>query len=468
MAQFFKANKPKRRGTPSLPALTITIDALTLQGQGLCKSHVPIIIVDGALPGETVKVSVTQQKKKVWFAKVLQVLESHPQRIAAPCMFAQDHTPKQTPICGGCQLQYVEPAALLTLKETAISDYATHVLPLTELPWLKPVLSADAYRRKARLAIDARDANNIKVGFRQAHSNNVLAIDHCLVLDPRLQPVLSYIQAQCQQWGWLSNVGHMTLFAADNETVLALNAQRHLNADALSALSKLEAQLAIRVAVHQQGLVNAPKKAAKWYFLPASGQADAGALTVPDLWLSSIDNCRYPVDLDDFVQINKNLNEQMVRAAVSSLELTATDRVLDLFCGAGNFTLPIARHAEYVLGIEGVPTMVQQAQRGAQTCGINNVEFIHADLTTSAALDKIKAANVNKLLLDPSREGANAVLECLQYSDLEKIVYVSCNPQSWVHDCALIMANGFTLEQVQSFDMFKGTTHTELLSVFIR
>jgi 23S rRNA (uracil1939-C5)-methyltransferase len=83
-------------------------------------------------------------------------------------------------------------------------------------------------------------------------------------------------------------------------------------------------------------------------------------------------------------------------------------------------------------------------------------------------LDKIKAANVNKLLLDPSREGANAVLECLQYSDLEKIVYVSCNPQSWVHDCALIMANGFTLEQVQSFDMFKGTTHTELLSVFIR
>ena len=468
MAQFFKAKKAKRRSTPSLKALTITIDALTLQGQGLCKSHVPIIIVDGALPGETVKVTITQQKKKVWFAKVLQVLESHPQRIAAPCAFALDHTTKQTPICGGCQLQYVAPEALLTLKETAISDYATHVLPVTELPWIKPVLSLDAYRRKARLAIDARDANNIKVGFRQAHSNNVLAIDHCQVLDPRLQAVLSYIQTHCQQWGWLSNVGHMTLFAADNETVLALNAQRHLNGEALSALLALETDLAVRVAVHQQGLVDAPKQGPKWYFLPASGQTDTNQLSVPDLWLSSIDDCRYPVDLDDFVQVNKSLNEQMVSAAVSALELVETDRVLDLFCGAGNFTLPIARRAEYALGVEGVPTMVQQAQRGAKMCSMDNVEFIHADLTTAAALDKIKAAKINKLLLDPSREGASAVLECLQYNDLEKIVYVSCNPQTWVHDCALIMANGFKLTQVQSFDMFKGTTHTELLSVFIR
>lgn len=467
MAQFFKANKPKRRGTPSLPALTIRIDALTLQGQGLCKSHSPIIIVDGALPGETVKVTVTQQKKKVWFAKVIQVIEPHSQRISAPCIYAQGHSSKPMLACGGCQLQYVEPEALLELKQTAITDYATHVLPLNELPWLSPVLSGDNYRRKARIAIDARNTANIKVGFRQAHSNNVLPIDHCLVLDPRLQSVLMYIQAQCQAWDWLANVGHMMLFVADNETVLALNAQRHLNNDAITALAQLEADLSIRVCVHQQGLINAPKDQGKWFYLPANVNSNHDFMA-PDLWLSSIEDCRYPVDLDDFVQVNAQLNEQMVRAAIVALELNSTDRVLDLFCGAGNFTLPIGRHAEYVLGVEGVSNMVQQAQRGAQVCGMNNVEFVHADLTTEAALAKIKDSQINKLLLDPSREGASAVLECLEYSHLEKIVYVSCNPQSWVHDCSIIMAKGFQLQQVQSFDMFKGTTHTELLSVFTR
>mgnify|MGYP000159163160 CR=1 FL=1 len=463
--------------------MDITIDSFTLQGQGLCKSHQPIIFVDGALPGEAVRVRITEKRKKVWFAQLTHIHTPHAQRISSACPFAIGHSPqptKQQSHCGGCQLQFVEPAALLSIKQTAIDEYAKAQIGLESLPWVQAATGADAYRRKARLAIDARNPEHIKVGFRQAHSNQVLPITQCQVLVPTLQAVYAHIQAHCQQWPWLKNVGHLTLLAADEMTVLAVNAQQNLSHQALQDLSELAETLSatsalpVGVAIHHKGVsteaVTISADEQQWYLLVSHAANDASRYSFAslDLHLSSVNGCRYPVSLDDFVQVNRELNMHMVQGALDALALSKQDRVLDLFCGAGNFSLPIAQQADYVLGVEGVSTMVQQAQQAALDNQLDNIEFIHADLTTRDAQAAIKAAKVNKILLDPSRDGAHESLLQLDYADIETIVYVSCNPQTWLHDMALIVAQGFVLQHLQSFDMFKGTTHTELLSVFVR
>ena len=483
MAQFFKPqHKVSSKAKRPLPVVTLEISGFTLNGQGICKSHSPVVIVSGALPGETVKVQITAQKKQVWLGSVISVITPHAQRIAAPCPFAvgaqRDNkvlpTQLAMPTCGGCQLSFVEPSALLALKQTALDEYVHQHLGAIDLPWQAPVLSAPQYRRKARLAIDARDKQAIKVGFRQTSAKNVLSIPQCEVLEGTLQPVLNAIHTSSAQWHWLINVGHITLLESRDQIVVAFNTQKPLSKQALAALHAFKYANGVMIAITVDGLSNsmslpANTDTAKWLTLHwADDEAMNVSLAHPDLWLMSIDECQYPVGLDDFIQVNASLNRAMICTSIDLLALAPDDRVVDLFCGSGNFSVPIAKQTEYVLGIEGVEAMVQQANQGAVASGVDNVTFLHADLTTSEAMHAIKAAKCNKLLLDPSREGAKAILAQVDLQQFERIVYVSCNPQSWVHDMQLLIDAGFACQHTQFFDMFAGTTHTELVSVFTR
>ena len=484
MAQFFKPqHKASSKAKRQLPVVTLEISGFTLNGQGICKSHSPVVIVSGALPGETVIVQITAQKKQVWLGSVISVITSHAQRIAAPCPFAvgaqRDNkvlpTQLAMPTCGGCQLSFVEPSALLALKQTALDEYVHQHIGAIELPWRAPVLSAPQYRRKARLAIDARDKQAIKVGFRQTSAKTVMAIPQCEVLEGALQPVLNAIHTSSAQWHWLIHVGHITLLESRDQIVVAFNTQQPLSKQALAALQAFsqahEVLIAVTVKGVPKGVPSLPHNDdAKWLTLHWADDNDAMnvSLAQPDLWLTSIDECQYPVGLDDFIQVNASLNQAMIYTSIDLLALAPDDRVVDLFCGSGNFSVPIAKQTEYVLGIEGVEAMVQQANQGAVASGVDNVTFLHADLTTSEAMHAIKAAKCNKLLLDPSREGAKAILAQVDLQQFERIVYVSCNPQSWVHDIQLLLDAGFACQHTQFFDMFAGTTHTELVSVFTR
>lgn len=484
MAQFFKPQHRKSSAAKrQLPIVTLEITSFTLNGQGICKSHSPVVIVAGALPGETVKVQITSQKKQVWLGSVISVISAHPKRIAAPCQFAvgaqRDNlilpTRLSMPTCGGCQLSFIDPSALLAMKQTALDEYVRLHLGPIHLPWQAPVLSQPHYRRKARLAIDARDKHAIKVGFRQTASNNVLAIPECEVLESSLQPILNVIHTQSKHWPWLLSVGHITLLESRDQIVVAFNTQKPLSHHAIKTLQRFGQRHEVLVAITEKGL---PKDIpaltnndqVKWLVVncDSNGHVNNRSFSQPDLWLTSIDACQYPVGLDDFIQVNASLNQSMIRTSLDQLALSPDDRVVDLFCGSGNFSVPIAKQSQYVLGIEGVEAMVYQAQRGAVASEVDNIEFIHADLTTSAAMQAIKSSKCNKLLLDPSREGAKAILTQLDLLQFERIVYVSCNPQSWVHDMEVLLAAGFECRHVQYFDMFAGTTHTELLSVFTR
>lgn len=483
MAQFFKPrHKASSKAKRQLPIVTLEISGFTLNGQGICKSHSPVVIVSGALPGETVKVQITAQKKQVWLGSVISVITPHAQRIAAPCPLAvgaqRDNkvlpTQLAMPTCGGCQLSFIEPSALLALKQTALDEYVHQYLGAIELPWQAPVLSAPKYRRKARLAIDARDKQAIKVGFRQTSAKTVLSIPQCEVLEDALQPVLNALHTSSAQWHWLINVGHITLLESRDQIVVAFNTQQPLSKQALAALQAFKHANDVMIAITVSGLsksmsLPANTDTAKWLSLNwTDDDAMNVSLAHPDLWLTSVDECQYPVGLDDFIQVNALLNQAMIRTSIDLLALAPDDRVVDLFCGSGNFSVPIAKQTEYVLGIEGVEAMVQQANQGAVASGVENVTFLHADLTTSEAMHAIKAAKCNKLLLDPSREGAKAILAQVDLQQFERIVYVSCNPQSWVHDMQLLLDAGFACQYTQFFDMFAGTTHTELVSVFTR
>ena len=171
----------------------------------------------------------------------------------------------------------------------------------------------------------------------------------------------------------------------------------------------------------------------------------------------------------DFTQVNAHINAQMVARALAHLELDAADKVVDLFCGVGNFTLPIARRAGQVLGIEGEAGLVARAQANAQRNGLGNVEFAVANLEDPAAVSALSLASADKILLDPPRAGALTLIEGLRFDQCQRLVYVSCSPVTFARDAAVLVArHGFTLVETGILDMFPNTAHVESLSLFVR
>jgi 23S rRNA (uracil1939-C5)-methyltransferase len=419
--RFFKpAAKPK---ASTARELTIDIVRLSDEGRGVAFVQDKAVFVPCTLPGERTRVRVLDEKRTVIDAELVEMLDASPTRIVPRCgVFGR---------CGGCQLQMLDDTAQLDQKRKVLERLLAPFTAHKHFAWGEAITATPwHYRHRARLAVTTIDGKPA-IGFKGNNSHQVIAVAECPILDERLQPLLDRIPqwlAQLTQWRRLEEI----LIAVDADGALAIdwNAQR--------AFPKADAEMLVSLAKQDGVLVG--------------GQSTL-------VYRSHVSGSEFHYTLRDFTQINPAVNDVLTQRILQWLAPAADEAVADLFCGLGNFSLPLARRAQTVVGFESSASMVERAAKNAAHAGLDNAKYSTLDLFEHAdQLDDI----FDKVLLDPPRAGARAVCERLaKFKRLQRIVYVSCNPQTLARDLALLVAGGFVVRQAALVDMFPQTGHCE-------
>ncbi|WMB74169.1 23S rRNA (uracil(1939)-C(5))-methyltransferase RlmD [Shewanella oncorhynchi] len=446
MAQFFKA---KPNSSKQLSAkLSLSVEQLDHLGAGIAQHQGKVVFIPGALPDETVTVQLTEQKKNYARAKLIKVDSSSPERVEPEC--PHYHT------CGGCDLQHMSLSGQREHKEAALLDIMAKFAG-TEGGALSPALTGEGwhYRRRARLAtLFDKNTKHLSLGFRAASSSNVVPISQCLVLAKPLSDLIVPFAKLLNQLSAKASLGHLELIAADNGHFAVLRITKALNDKDLAKLSAFAEQHQIHICLQDnegqfQG-VGAELVLPVYQLLDENAQSDAVSLSFTP---------------GNFVQVNGQINKAMVAQAMDWLAPALDERILDLFCGMGNFSLPLAKMGADVIGVEGVAEMVTQARVNAKANNLDKLTFYHGDLSADLSLEPWMG-KIDKLLLDPARAGAFESLQWLKKMKPRKVVYVSCNPASLARDSAVLLERGYRLQQLGLIDMFPQTHHIEAMALF--
>ena len=435
MVQFFKESKSTPKAQPTLE---VTITDVNSQGLGVTLYQKKPLFVPGALKGERVRVQITGQNNKYQRAQLLSVLRPAPERITPFCPY--------TAQCGGCSLQHMSMAKQRALKQRAVTQlFARHGLDeLPSIEWLYNE-QPQGYRRVARLAI-RRHKKGVTLGFRQAQSHELVEIEHCGVLLPRLSALISPLRKLLNQLAGVKQLGHVELYESSQGIALLLRHMATLSAADLDRLLSF-AQT---------------KKLA----LFLQDDKSRRPLHVPFPLYYQLDELKLSFTPGDFIQINGTLNEQMVKQALQWLAPAPAEPVLDLFCGVGNFSLPLAALGHPVVGVEGVMDMVEQARGNAEDNDLWQAQFYQADLAADFTHAPWVQGGFGHVLLDPGRAGAAEVLPYLRQLAPQRILYVSCNPVTLAEDSQFLVENGYRLSRLGLIDMFPHTAHCEAMALF--
>ena len=427
------------------------ITDLTHDGRGVARRDGKAVFVAGALPGERVMAEQTAKNRHFDEARALEVLEASPDRVTPRC--------PHFGTCGGCVLQHLDEHRQIEAKQRVLMENLErigHVTPGTVLPSLTG--AAWGYRRKGRFSVRrVNKKDKTLVGFREQDPRFVADLAECHTVIPEIGSKV----------------------AAFAQLVEGLEAREHIpQIEFIAGDATADFDGVALVFRHLMPLSDADRSA-----LVAFGQAHRFAIylqpggleSVHPLWPEAPQLAfgLAPWDISlafrplDFIQVNAALNEKMIAHAFGLLDLQADDRVLDLFCGLGNFTLPMARLVREVVGVEGEAGLVARAKENAERNGLANAEFHAADLTLDQSEAPWMKQGFDKLLLDPPRSGAIDVLKQLPLDQFKRIVYVSCHPGSLARDAGyLVNERGFTLVSAGAMDMFPHTAHVESIAVF--
>ncbi|NKB32055.1 MAG: 23S rRNA (uracil(1939)-C(5))-methyltransferase RlmD [Pseudomonadales bacterium] len=450
----------RRRRRNRLPAEAITLDvsAMSHEGRGIGHIDGKVAFVDGALEGETVSALYVRNRSQFSELKVEEVVSPSASRVNPPCEF--------TPICGGCSLQHWDTDRQLDFKESVLLEHLQRTTNLAADSFqLLPQIKANTthYRRKARLAVrKVVKKGGVLVGFREKYSSFITDMNDCQVLAQEfarlIQPLRDFLiglKANSDIPQIEVAVGEKTRESMEElQVALVIRHLKALCEDDKELICEFAESENIDVYLQPAGIDSVfklyPTESAErlHYFLPEF-----------DLCVSF-----HPMD---FTQVNAEINRSIVSRAVSMLNLTDEDVVLDLFCGLGNFTLPIAKHCQAVVGIEGSEEMVKRGQENAEHNGIDNAEFFAADLTANIDAKAWLKQPFTKILLDPPRSGALEIISQIAKLGANKILYISCNPATLARDAAELIARGYKLNSVGVMDMFPHTTHVESMAEFI-
>ncbi len=440
------ARRRKRNRLPQEPVET-TIESLTHDGKGVAHLDGKATFVHGSLPGERVRFLYTGRWRKYDEGRVVEVLESSSERVEPRC--------DQFGICGGCSLQHQVHGAQIEAKQQAMLDALKHIGKVAPAEVLPPLLGASAwgYRRKARLGVRyVPKKGGALVGFRERGSSKIADISCCHVLHPRVGELLPQLRALIDALSIRNQVPQIEMAMGDEICVLIFRVLENPSEADLSLLNEFGPQHQVAIYLQDGG----PETVK-----PLSGIAEELTYALPefDLTLQFLPN--------DFTQVNSDINRQMIQRAVEMLELQPEDRVLDLFCGLGNFTLPLARRAGAVTGVEGDAGLVARARENAERNGLTNTSFYTANLYETLEQEPWLQQRFNKILLDPPRSGAQEVLAHLPKLGAERIVYVSCYPGTLARDAGILVHElGYRLLSAGVMDMFPHTAHVESIALF--
>lgn len=426
---------------------TARIAAATHDGRGIAATDGKKVFVAGALVGETVRFVRRKRRRNFDEAELLEVLEPSPERVAPRCAAYGR--------CGGCSLQHVSAERQRAIKADTLKDNLERIGGVAPRRWLEPLVGEPwLYRRRARLAVKAVAAKGrVLVGFRERHAAFVTDMQRCEVL---AEPVDGLIEPLAELVGSLSiaaRLPQIEVAVADNATALVFRVLDAPSTADCARLREFSETFAVRVYLQSGGLDSIAELA----------PGDSGPLTyaLPDF---DVELAFEPVD---FVQVNGDINRRMVALAIDLLEVRPEHTVLDLFCGIGNFSLPLARRAGQVVGIEGESGLVERARGNATDNGLHNARFECADLASIRGTEPWLTGGCDRLLLDPARSGAEAVVEHIGTLGPERIVYVSCHPGTLARDAGRLVRDGaYTLEAAGIVDMFPHTAHVESITVF--
>lgn len=434
----------KKRREPE----TATIQSMTHDGRGVAGVDGKKAFVAGALSGETVQFIRRKSRRNYDEAELLQVIDPSPERIEPRCeAFGR---------CGGCSLQHVSAVQQREIKEQTLRDNLQRIGAVTPAVWLPP-LAADQwqYRRRARLAVKHVPAKGrTLVGFRERHASLITDMHRCEILADPLGDMLDDFSELIGQLSIRARLPQIEIAVGDNDVALVFRVLDPPSEADKAALSAFGAAQQLRIYLQSGGLDTVTP------LYPAT-VVEPLHYSLPEF------DIKLAFEPLDFIQINREINEQMVHFAVQSLEAGPEDRVLDLYCGIGNFSLPLARGAGTVLGVEGDASLVSRAAQNAEQNGIDNVQFRVADLAKIDGTENWVRSGWDRMLLDPARSGANEVVTRMHLFAPQRIVYVSCHPGTLARDAGtLVNQQGYRLESAGIIDMFPHTAHVESIAIF--
>lgn len=429
---------------------TAIIESATHDGRGIAAQSGKKVFVAGALPGENVEYIRRKSRRNFDEAELLQVLKASPDRIEARCAaFGR---------CGGCSLQHVSADYQRTLKAQTLKDNLQRIARVEPATWLEVMTGPEwGYRRRARLAVkDVPAKGRVLVGFREKHAPFITDMHRCEVLAAPLDGVIDALSELIAQLSVRARLPQIEIAVAENGIALVFRV--------LDAPSDADQALLVAFgARHDMRIYLQPGGLDSLQLIEPASPVDPLCYTLPDF------DIRIDFEPVDFVQVNSDINRRMVRFAVDQLDIGEDDRVLDLYCGIGNFSLPIARRAGTVLGVEGEASLVARAAENARTNNLSNVDFRVADLSKIDGSEAWVSAGWDRLLLDPARSGAAEVVARMPLIDPQRIVYVSCHPGTLARDAGILVhEHGYKLESAGIIDMFPHTAHVESIAVFTR
>lgn len=441
----------KRRRRKRLPEELVEakIESLSPEGRGVTHIEGKVVFVDFALPDEIVEFKYTRMSKHFDEARAVNILQPSQDRVEPVCAHFG--------VCGGCSMQHQEHEAQISSKQQSLMqqfEHMAHTQPRHILPPLRgPVLH---YRQKARLGVKyVYKKGKVLVGFREKGNAFLADLNSCPVLHESVGNHLTDLSELIMGMQAREVIPQIEVAISDTQTALVFRHLEDLNEADRDALTQF-AQLHDLQILLQSG----------------------GPDTVTPLWPEALEPLSYTLEQqqvtiefqpNDFTQVNSEINQAMVSSALQMLELSAEDKVLDLFCGLGNFTLAMARQCAEVTGVEGAQSMVVKARDNALKNNIENTDFYAADLSVDISTEPWLSKKYDKVLLDPPRSGAMEMLKYIGKLGAKRIVYVSCNPATLARDTnTLVNEYGYILEDAGVMDMFPHTAHVESIALFTK
>jgi 23S rRNA (uracil1939-C5)-methyltransferase len=424
------------------------VTSLTHDGRGVARVGGKALFITGALPGERVTVCNLKVRRHFDEATVHSVERASPERVTPRC--------RHFGVCGGCSLQHLEPGAqirakqqhlLEELKRTGRVVPARILEPLVDEPW--------NYRRRARLgARYVAKKGRVVVGFRERAAPFVADLKRCEILAPPLDALIAPLGEMLSALDIRAQVPQIEIAVADNATALVFRVLRSPSAGDIERLLAFGRRFEVQIYLQERGIDS----------VAPLGDAAPLIYRLPDFGLEL---CFRPTD---FIQVNAGINRRMIARVIDLLEPQPHDAALDLYCGLGNFTLPLARRAARVVGIEGEAALIDRGRENARRNAIDNVEFQAADLTTIDGQSPWARSSYARVLLDPPRVGASeAALRLIEHCGARRVAYISCHPGSLARDSGILVAElGFQLEAAGVIDMFPHTGHVESIALFAR
>lgn len=437
-----RANPPHER-TLSMISEPLEVIRYSNECRGIATHAGKTVFIRNALQGEQVKVSIEATHKRYDEAVATEILQSSIDRVSPFCSYYGQ--------CGGCDLQHLDPSKAPSIKQDLVLEMLKRSANVTPTLVEEPILSKPTgYRRSARIGINQRQRDGaLLTGFRRRQSAKLLNIDHCPVLDSRLDSLFNELHIGLANLEGVRNITEVLVSLGDTQGSLRFRLVKPASTEMKQRLIDIAKTLHLSAWIEENN-------------------HDSSALSPNTcLFYDADEQTQLSFEPGDFLQVNGEVNRAMITRTKEWLTIESEALVLDLFCGLGNFSLPLARHFKHVIGVEGSADMVRRATQNAELNQINNASFFCADLSQPIKETAwYRQYKPDLVLLDPPRSGAAELLPQLLPLKPKKFLYIACNPAALVRDTQTLVESGYQLTRFCVLDMFPNTSHIESMALF--